>query len=148
MSSPRSGSWTSRSAARTVVSVGVAMGLLGSRAHGFARSIRPRVGDRYFRSDAQLRASGFGIGSPTLVRVLRSVWWKGSALPRISRTVSSLYDHVPSRLIETRIRTDSVRRGPSRRKELEGRGILRSSTKRHRDLPAGDRERLDHGSGG
>lgn len=35
------------------------------------------------------KAIGFGVGSPIFVSRLRSVWWNGSSLPRMSMTVSS-----------------------------------------------------------
>ncbi len=36
---------------------------------------------------------------PTLVRVLASVWWNGPSISFICRTVSSLYDQVPSPVV-------------------------------------------------
>ena len=48
------------------------------------------VNDKLGQAFASAAAhSGLGVGSPILCSRLRSVWWKGSARPRICSTVSS-----------------------------------------------------------
>jgi len=53
-------------------------------------------------------AAGFRLGGATRRSRLRSMWWKGSARPRICRTVSCSYVMVPSLFTMTVMRYDVV----------------------------------------